>query len=243
MKKVYLFLVVLGISATSFSQNLNVQLFDHDGNDVTNGVYAIPQLHPSAPTTDVKFVLKNNSAAPIDVKVRRTVDVMPTGYQNAICFGETCFPAESDTTGFEHNLEVSVLDSSFKITIFNNDATTGDFSVVYYVYDINNPSQSVSVKVYYGNGINASVTENVSEAISISAYPNPASGSVLIKHNLTSDGQLMITDITGKTLKSIRLNGNSQSTQVDISDLRSGVYIYSIQSGSKRIISKKLVVR
>jgi len=243
MKKVYLFLAILGISAPSFSQNLNVQIFDYNGNDVTNGVYAIPQLHPSAPTTDVKFVLKNISAADMDVKVRRNTLTMPAGYQNAICFGETCFPAESDTTGFEQLLTMNALDSSFKVTIFNNDNTTGDFSVVYYVYDINNPTQYVSVKVYFGNGLTASIGENTVESISVAAYPNPASGSVAIKHNLTSDGQLMITDITGKTLKSIRLNANSQSTQVDISDLRAGVYIYSIQSGSKRIISKKLVVR
>lgn len=243
MKKVYLFLAVLGLSVSSFAQNLNMQIFDHNHNEVTNGVYQIPLLHSAAPTTDVHFYLKNNTGADLNVKVTRQTVVMPAGYENAMCFSGFCFPSDKDTTTFEQLISAGVMDSSFKVTIFNNQNTTGDFSVNYTIYDIANPANDVTVKIYYANGLTASVVENVSESASVSAYPNPASGSVVIKHTLLGEGQLLISDITGKTLKNIRLNSGPQSTQVDISDLKSGVYVYSIQSGSKRIVSKKLVVR
>lgn len=241
MKKVYLFLAVLGLSLNSFAQNLGLQVYDKNQVEVTNGAYQIPVLHSAASITDLKFYLKNNTGADLNLKVRRETVLVPPGYEANMCFAGTCFT--SDTTTWSQLLVPNDLDSSFKISIFNFQNTTGDLSVNYFFYDEANPSNFVKMKIYHGNGLNASVAENVSEAINATAYPNPATGSVVIKHNLNAEGQLLISDITGKTLKNIRINAGSQSSTIDISDLKAGIYIYSIQSGAKKIISKKLVVR
>ena len=244
MKKVYLFLAVLGFSAPVFSQTFDVQLFDYSGNNLTNGVYAIPNVDASASETDVKFIIQNNGSNPVTVRVMRENVQMPAGYTNSICFGQLCFPASQDSPQQSITVNPSgSRDSSFHGTFFNGQGTTGDLCTTYRVFDANDESQYVTVRVYYGTCLTAAVTENSIETINLSAYPNPASGSVLVKYNLASEGQLIITDITGKTMKNIRLNNGSNATQVDISDLRAGVYIYSIQAGNKRIISKKLIVR
>lgn len=244
MKKVYLLLAILGCVTPVFSQGFDLQLFDYAGNNITNGVYAIPNVDAGASETDVKFIIQNNSGNPVDVRVMRENVQMPVGYTNSICFGMLCFPASQDSP--QQSITVNATggrDSSFHGTFFNSQGTTGDLCATYKIFNAADESQFVTVRVYYGTCLTASVSENNLEAISLSAYPNPASGSVLIKYNLSGEGQLFITDITGKVLKNIRLNNGTQSAQVDIADLRPGVYVYSIQSGAKRIISKKLVVR
>lgn len=245
MKKVYLFLLVLLPSVTVFSQTFNVQLLDKNGNDVTNGYYAVPSVDGAqGGHTDIKFKIKNNGSTPVDIRVRRENVTQPAGYNNTICIDGFCYPATQDAPqGGLNGLAAGGVDSSFYGTFNNLQGTTGDLCVTYTIYNAADNSQFITVRAYYGACLTASVTENTAESVSLSAFPNPASGSVLIKYNLSAEGQLLITDITGKTIKTVRLNSDSQSTQLDISDLRAGIYVYSIQTGGKRIVSKKLVVR
>lgn len=244
MKKVYLFLTVLTLSFGLRAQSFDIRLIDANGVDVTNGTYAVPSLHGGANEyDDIKFKIKNNGSQQVDLRIRRMNVQQPTGYENTICIAGFCYSAATDETTQEFLLPAGATDSSFYGTFTNKQGTSGDLCVTYKIFNMENENEFVTVRAYYGTCLTASVTENAAEAISLSAYPNPASGSVLIKYNLATDGQLLITDITGKTLKNIRLNGGSQATQVDISDLRAGVYVYSVQTGSRRIISKKLVVR
>jgi hypothetical protein len=44
-------------------------------------------------------------------------------------------------------------------------------------------------------------------------------------------------------VKNQRISADNTNTTLDISDLKPGIYVYSLESGSKRILSKKLMVR
>ncbi len=244
MKKIY----ILALAAISFvgvkAQNFNVQILDQAGNDVTNGVYAVPSVNTSqGGATDIKFKIRNNGEQPLEIRVRRDNVQMPAGFNNTICIDGFCYPAANDESTFPLNIGAGAVDSSFYGTFNNPGGTSGDLCVTYTIFNNNDETQFVTVRAYFGACLTVSVAENVAENIVFSAFPNPASGLVTIKHNLQADGQLMITDITGKIVKNQRIVAGSANVQVDISDLRPGVYVYSLQSGSKRIISKKLVVR
>lgn len=242
MKKVYFLLLAVLVSVGLNAQNLDVQIFDETSTDVTNGYSAITSVM-AGNDVSLKFKLKNNGSAPLDVKVTRMSVTQPAGFTNSICFGTTCFPAEKDTTLFAQTLNPGEMDSSFHAIFFRNGTQgNGDICITYKIFNANDESESVTVRAYYGACLTASIAENT-ENSSVSAFPNPASNLVNIKYNVTGEAQLLISDITGKTIKNIRLNNNTQSVQVDVSDLKAGVYIYSIQSGSKRIVSKKLVIR
>lgn len=244
MKKVYLFLALFGLSAPVFAQSFGLQIIDKFGNDVTNGTYAIPSVDGSqGGYTDVKFKLKNTGSSDINLRVRRENVQQPSGYNNTICINGFCYPANQDAPQGGVVIAPGASDSTFYGTFNNPNGTTGDLCVTYVVYNADDETQFATVRAYYGTCLTASVAENSFESINLSAFPNPASGSVVIKYNIANDAQLIITDITGKMLKNIRLNSGTQAAQVDISDLRAGIYVYSVQSGSKRIASKKLVVR
>lgn len=80
------------------------------------------------------------------------------------------------------------------------------------------------------------------------AYPNPASNQVSINYSLSQSGkvQIDIYDVTGKlvnTTKFDNLESGSHISNLDISNLNSGVYMYSIQSNSAKMFSKFTITK
>ena len=244
MKKIITVVFSVMMLAGANAQSLNVQILDESGNDVTNGYYAVPSVSQAQGSfTNIKFKLKNNGNQALDIRVRRDNVQMPAGYNNTICIDGFCYPATSEESQFPLLLNVGATDSSFYGTFNNPDGSTGDLCVTYTIFNNNDANQFVTVRAYYGACLTASTQENADDLPMLNAFPNPANGQVTIKHNLKSGGILLITDITGKTIKNQPISAESNQTTVDISDLRPGIYVYSLESGAKRILSKKLVVR
>lgn len=78
-------------------------------------------------------------------------------------------------------------------------------------------------------------------------YPNPAVNSTVVGINLqeTSDVSLEIVNLTGQLVKSIDLGRTSAgvtNVTIDISDLSSGVYYYTVSANDEQI-TNKLIVR
>jgi hypothetical protein len=75
----------------------------------------------------------------------------------------------------------------------------------------------------------------------ISVYPNPTKDSFVINTNdLGLVNSISITDINGRVVKNLTLDGVSGSTNVDISDLNSGMYLITVKTdngvGTSKII-------
>ncbi|HLA55138.1 MAG TPA: choice-of-anchor J domain-containing protein [Flavobacterium sp.] len=60
-------------------------------------------------------------------------------------------------------------------------------------------------------------------------YPNPASNVINLSSSTTAINAVQLTDINGRTIKNITLNGVSE-TQINISDLNTGMYFLKIKS-------------
>jgi hypothetical protein len=69
---------------------------------------------------------------------------------------------------------------------------------------------------------------NINNDNSIQVYPNPARDAVTVKTSSKS-GTVTLTDIAGRTLKTITLN--SEETTVDISNLNTGIYLMKYSDG------------
>jgi hypothetical protein len=245
MKKVFPFMAVWTLGMAAMAQSFNIQILDPGNNDVTNGIYAIPGIDGSqGGHTDIKFKIKNNGASDAEIRVRRENVQMPPGFNNTICIDGFCYPAESDESQFPLNLGAGVTDSSFYGTFNNPSGTTGDLCVTYIIFNSADESQFVTVRAYYGACLTASVGESVTaESVMLSAFPNPANGSVNIRYNPGVEARLLVTDLTGKQVKNVKLNPANNTLLLDISDLRPGLYVYSVQAGNRRVISKKLIVK
>ena len=80
--------------------------------------------------------------------------------------------------------------------------------------------------------------------ISITLYPNPNNGRMLLNYSLKPNDKatLFIYDIAGKWISTYPLN--SSVTQMSINDelLNNGIYFYQIRVNGRMIQSNKLVI-
>ncbi len=63
--------------------------------------------------------------------------------------------------------------------------------------------------------------------IDVNVFPNPAKENILLKASTLLEGQLSLTDLSGRTIMSIEMN-DSQTT-IDVSTLNAGMYIVVYQ--------------
>lgn len=93
---------------------------------------------------------------------------------------------------------------------------------------------------------NVSVQKYLDANLNLNIYPNPINNtqqlSITFNSNLKFDiDEIIITDITGKTVLSTSVENNLNKMQMDISTLHSGMYFVTVKSGNA-IVTKKLTV-
>jgi hypothetical protein len=75
-------------------------------------------------------------------------------------------------------------------------------------------------------------------AFNLSVYPNPASDVITVSSSLT-EGMITITDVAGKLVKTLELNG--LSTSFNTSELNNGVYYVTLSNGTSTSTEKVVV--
>jgi hypothetical protein len=71
-----------------------------------------------------------------------------------------------------------------------------------------------------------------------SAYPNPATNSITVANNESIIlNSISITDINGRNVKEVKVN-NVSETEVNISDLSSGIYFMNINTDNGKAVKK-----
>ncbi|HEX8326146.1 MAG TPA: T9SS type A sorting domain-containing protein [Hymenobacter sp.] len=83
--------------------------------------------------------------------------------------------------------------------------------------------------------------------ISLSVYPNPSRGQVIVQLNQRpgQDYKLRLSNIIGQEIRTIALKPEltAAGLPVDLNDLRSGVYFYSLLVEGKVVATKRLVLQ
>ena len=77
----------------------------------------------------------------------------------------------------------------------------------------------------------------INNAVSITLYPNPASGSTTLKaEGLTKVVDVFIYDITGRYLKTYKLEPNQKELNIDLTGLAKGIYQIKVFNQTKKLI-------
>jgi hypothetical protein len=76
----------------------------------------------------------------------------------------------------------------------------------------------------------------------LSVYPNPANTAIHINlENLIGNGHITMTDLLGKTIKTIAVNNQQGNVTIDVSNLNKGVYFITLKDGENVTTSKVVV--
>ena len=244
MKKFVLLLslfsiLILGINAQSLT------LIDLEGNEVLNGQEF--ELLDIPTTEEITFHMKvqNSSENDLEVLVKKAYVAIVDSTMNMFCWGQ-CFGPDTYV-------------ASNAVTIVAGETTSDEFfsghymplghegtSIIRYVFfDANNVNDSIYVTVKYVGGFTGINTPEDNFSIS-GIYPNPATSMANIDYSFADgfiDAKIFVNDLTGSRVKEIMLSGFSGTASFDVSDLRSGVYFYTLVRKGEILKTSKLIIK
>ncbi|MCS7072942.1 MAG: T9SS type A sorting domain-containing protein, partial [Bacteroidia bacterium] len=188
--------------------------------------------------------IQNTSNTPLNMLVKRIANNLTTGHKSFFCWGIYCYAPTTSISPDTLVIPVGQTNTSFKARLRPFDAANpygypGNSSVTYRFINIGN--DSVEVTFYYTIG-SSSIDKNISETYMLSSpYPNPSSEFTRIEYSVPNTASLKIYDFFGRQLRNYPIKNNGSVT-VDVSNLSSGIYFYSIEANGKTIATKKLTV-
>ena len=103
--------------------------------------------------------------------------------------------------------------------------------------------------MYYLDDLNLSSTtslvQDINDSEVINVYPQPAIDNLNIDIKLSNNdvNRLDIYDIQGKVLLSTVVNQNSNSINLDVSELNSGIYFVKVQSKNNLYTKKVQIIK
>ena len=227
MKKVLSFLLLLSSVAV-----LNVQAqvgFKYNGHTYQNGDEFVVVLAPDAEHCgSISFVNQGYSALQ-NVTVTMTPIEMSGIDIWGLCAGAYC---RQDSVSDAFNIPPSGEYNEFVMDLTIDEAVAQPFSV--YKMKVSNGNFACSVTIRfqaYAEGIN----EVASSALT--AYPNPAHGTVNVSYDVAQPSTLAVYDMQGRVVRSLSVNGSGNAA---IDNLAAGFYTYGIMGSSSM---QKLIVK
>ena len=188
-------------------------------------------------------IITNVSSTSKDVVVNRTVNNVYPGHNSYFCWVQ-CY---SSNTNLSPDFITLAPNGGFT-DVFRGDLETfsvpGITTVSYCFYDMNNPSDSVCVQYIFD--VSTGIADIDTEKNFISkAYPNPASTTTNFYVNLakgSKNAQIKFFNMIGAQVKEIDITSARNSVKVNVADLKSGIYFYSLWIDGKSTTTGKLMV-
>ncbi|WP_296145778.1 T9SS type A sorting domain-containing protein [uncultured Flavobacterium sp.] len=167
------------------------------------------------------------------------LDIDPASTTGALYFAETdaqLVAGQWYNVKIVHDFGAGIIDYYLDNEMIYSGSVFGATNVEQATFLNDNYSSAAYIDNYVavaGLGVNNNVV-----ASKLSVYPNPAKNLINISNSdNVSLTNATITDLNGRTVKSVELNG---ATQINISDLASGVYMMNINS-DQGSVTKKIV--
>jgi len=125
------------------------------------------------------------------------------------------------------NVAADVTDASSVVNVDLSDFAGESVSVIFrHNNNVDAPAYLFFDDVKFTSGV---LGTQLVKANKFSVFPNPANNVVTVANANALINAIAVTDINGRTVKSVKVGGVAE-TQVNISDLASGVYMMSISS-------------
>ncbi len=235
MKRIFILLVGFVLTGTLFSQSLKV--LDTNNVDISGTTYTVNGVVSDG--LDYFYAhVQNVSGQSIQTLVCQHVVYENGLATNTFCFGPHCY--SSDTANFPVTVNAGYIDSTFDATIYI--ASAGISQITYTFWDKNNPSDNVSVTVTYDIATSIEFNNFSSNYLS-KPYPIPASNYVYFDCNLDKEAQIVIYDITGKTVLKKTINSDQNKIEIPIKGFNPGIYYYSLIMDEKKIKTDKIIIK
>jgi len=192
---------------------------------------------------DAHVTVDNQSANTINVWAERTVNNLATGHKSNFCWAGLCYSFSTTVSTNPDTIAPFSSDVFFRGDL-NPFGNVGVSTVCYNFYNNLDHTDSASICFTYDMTTGINDPGNNVSAISV-PQPNPADHMTTIAYNLTGnnkDYEIAIYNILGNLVKRVAFPYKTGAIMISTSELKSGVYFYSLVSGNKVLSTSKLVV-
>ena len=188
----------------------------------------------------------NNTDKDMNIKVSRERLQMVDGASSQFCWG-LCYPPDTEDSPQYHLVKAGEASPDEQFSgHYLPYGSLGDSYVRYTFYNMDNIGQSVSVVVKY-MGTPTGIAEEAMRNGSISElYPNPATTYVSLDYQLTNEvntAEVKVYNLLGAVVRNADLENNGNRLRLDVSDLKNGIYFYSVLINNDVYQTKKLVIQ
>lgn len=238
MKKFLLstFLLAAGVL---FVQAQGYTLRDAGGNTI-NGLTIDITIDVSTSLSTYEFDATNNGTLSKNSYMKRQELVLVPSTQNYFCW-DVCYPPFVGTSTSGVTIAAAGTYTLGSVD-YQPQGQLGMTTIRYVIYDYQNPSDSVWFTVRW-NATPAGIQENLIGSL-VSAFPNPATSTTQVKYEFSgaSEGLLKVFNMLGEEVKTVSLNTNKGTALIDVAELKSGIYFYSLVAGDKTLATRKFTV-
>ena len=181
------------------------------------------------------FYVTNNSGVTQDWIITRKIISEPNDWSNYICWAGLCY-SPSPLQSWSSDKGTLADGKSQYISAYVTSSSEGNAHYRYYIStDAVNFIDSVDMVV---SALKTGIAKY--NALEHKLFPNPAIENITITQNTLNSSHFMLFDNSGKMVLSTTLT-NTQST-VNISQLKSGYYTYSITDSRNGKVSKNTLI-
>lgn len=239
--KRFLILSIVLFFTVGFTSAQIVDIFDENGNIITNTTIKFYNVPQTTDPIDVNFKLRNNSSNEISIKIARAiVGEAVIGSTSQICTPNTqsnngvCYMPSKDITN-PFTLKANETSGEGGHISFKQGPNSGETTIEFTVMDVNDTFSS-SFILMFSTFPPTAVYTNLAREFSV--YPNPASNSFKIKHNFGNDAVVEVYNMLGKLV----FKENSNSGVIDCSRWENGYYFCRLYNQGKIEKTIKIVV-
>ncbi len=243
MKRSLLFLLIgVLFVASGYAQSFVIK--DKSGVDVTG--QTISQFFaPGESDGAIGLDVFNVSASAKNVKVKRLDISLVDSTLSYFCWA-LCYP-----DWITESPDPVLIESGSFVTNFTGDiqyrSIQGTSRVRYTFFDADNRQDSSFVILDYIVGT-LGIESNFPERAEIIgyAYPNPANSFVSFNYDIPSSStgaKVKITSLLGTVVDEIQLDKTEGKANINVSNLKNGIYFYSLMLNNSAAITRKFVVK
>jgi len=244
MKKIFLLSIfALFAYKSSFAQGLTIS---RGGVDYTNGTidawFDIADYPGSSAFTYSGFTVKNTGTAAKSLKMKRYQVNVLSGTSNyfcwTLCYGPT---VDESPAGDELLLQPNAVFNDMFLD-YAPAGQSGVSTIRYVIQNIADANDTASITVNF-NATLTSINEINTVAKLNAIFPNPANNNVTVNYALNQgQASIEVKNLLGQVQKITPITAGSKSTNLNVSDLPSGIYFVSLKSNGNIIDTKRLVV-
>jgi hypothetical protein len=241
MKKLLLSAIALIYASFLFGQGLRV--LDEAGNDIS--FQTIHVWGDSGNVIVTSAHLQNTAGSGYKmVHAKRRVVNAYANSQNYFCM-KYCYAPSTAESPEPDSVYANQVYTKFH-GYFDPANQSGTGTISYLFWDANNIADSTSFTIIYHADATGLKNVAVTGENKISApAPNPASSFASFNYSLKSNVQnakISMYNMLGALVKEITLEDQQGTLKIPTSELKNGVYFYSLVADSKVITTKKLIV-